>query len=95
VWHLGRLDWVIEDGGGVSGSDERRFDGNAEVEREGRSRFIVTKDLGGLNLDACRSRVRGVRIYPMERTLAGRAGEHGTEDGANTGVESEAGSLLR
>ena len=59
MWHLGRLDWIVEDGGGVSGSDERRFDGNTGVEEEGRSRLTVTKDLGGLNLDACRSRVRG------------------------------------
>jgi len=49
----------VEDGGGVSGSDERRFDGKTGVGEEGRSRFTVAKDLGGLNLDACRSRVRG------------------------------------
>ena len=52
------MDWIADDGGGVSGSDERRFDGNTVVEEEGRSRFTVAKDLGGLNLDACRYRVR-------------------------------------
>lgn len=30
----------------------------------------------------------------MERTLVGRAGEHGVEDGVKTGIEAEAGSLL-
>lgn len=59
MWHLGRLDWIVEDRGGVSGSDERRFDGNTGVEEDDRSRFTVAKDLGGLNLDACRSGVRG------------------------------------
>lgn len=49
------------DGGGVSGSDERRFDGNAGAEEEGESRFTVAKDLGGLNLDICRSQGLGVQ----------------------------------
>lgn len=57
MWHLGRLAWIVEDGGGVSGSDERRLNGNAGVE-EGKSRFIEVNDLGGLNLDVCRSKVR-------------------------------------
>jgi hypothetical protein len=48
----------VEDGGGVSGSDERRLVGNAGVEEEGGSRFTEAKDLGGLNFDACRSKVR-------------------------------------
>lgn len=48
------------DGGGVSGSDERRFDGNAGAEEEGESRFTVAKDLGGLNLDVCGSQGLGV-----------------------------------
>ena len=33
-------------------------------------------------------------MYPMERTLVGRAGEHGVEDGAKTCVVTEAESLL-
>jgi len=52
------LVWIVEDGGGVSGSDERRLDGKTGVEEEGGSRFTEAKDLGGLNLDACRSMVR-------------------------------------
>jgi len=34
-------------------------------------------------------------MYSMERTLVGRAGEYDVEDGAKTGIEAEAGSLLR
>jgi len=59
VWHLERFGWTAEDGGGVSGSDERRLAGTAGVEEEGRSRFMEANDLGGLNLDACRPKVRG------------------------------------
>lgn len=33
------------------------MNGNAGVE-EGKSRFIEVNDLGGLNLDVCRSKVR-------------------------------------
>ena len=58
MWHLGRFTWAVEDGGGVSGSDERRLDGSDGVEEEGESRFTEAKDLGGLNLDAYRSKVR-------------------------------------
>ena len=60
MWHLGRLDWIIEDRRRVSGSDERRFGGNVGVEEEDRSRFTEAKDLGGLNLDVYRSGFRGV-----------------------------------
>ena len=94
MWHLGRLDWITEDGGGDSGSDERRFDGNPEAEEEGRSRFILVKDLGGLNLDAWRSKVRGARKCQAERTLVGRAGEHGVEGGIEADVKAEVGPLL-
>ena len=69
VWHLGRFDWAVEDGGGVSGSDERRLDGNVGIEEEGRSRFTETKDLGGLNFDACRFKVRGGTSVSSETNL--------------------------
>ena len=92
---MGRLAWVVEDGGGVSGSDERRLDGKTGVEEEGESRFTEAKDLGGLNLGGCKSTVRGkMRGCPVGLTLAGRAGEHGVEDGVRRDVEAEAGSLL-
>lgn len=71
VWHLGRLTWITEDGGGVSESDERRLYGNAGVEEGGGSRFTEAKDLGGLNLDACESRVRKSR-NESSRTDLGR-----------------------
>jgi len=34
-------------------------------------------------------------MHSMKRTLVGRAGEHGVEDEVKTGIEVEAGSLLR
>jgi hypothetical protein len=54
------LDWIGEDGRGISGSDERRVGGKVGVEEEDISRFREAKDLGGLNLDVYRSGVRGV-----------------------------------
>ena len=69
MWHLGRLNWIVEDGGGVSGSDERRLDGKAGVEEKGGSRFTEEKDLGGLNLEACRSKVRGSTDMSSETDL--------------------------